>query len=266
MKGRGGIVKIMAVLCLMLLAGYVFAEPTVVNDPPNTAAVSQVSMDIKQSSLEAAAGRADAKKDTLKSLAQDADSLVRAIDYYAKAGIYWENHLEKITGTRPIGDIVGDVRRFAEKSFQEQLIKNLKLNEMLAPSSDKSGGQASDFINRFSLFSICAGLTVIAKLDCEKEVANKASGLDGAEKMSRELDDVLRSATDLARRAEESKDAKESQDLSNAIAIKKIELTALQTQWNANVEQEQVRDTLLEKKGRAEFLQRQSTAPALTFN
>ena len=257
--------KIMVVLCLMLSAGYVFAEPTVVNDPPNTAAVGQVSMDIKQSSLEAAAGRADTKADTLKSFVQDADSLERAIDYYAQSGIYWKEHFEKITGTRSIGDVIADIRRFAEKSFQEELIKNLNLNEMLG-SSNSGSGQASDSANKFSLFMICAALTAIAKLDCEKEVANKASGLDGAEKVSRELEKMLTSATDLARRVEESKDPKESQDLSNAIGIKKIEMAALQTQLSVNIEQEQVRDQLLEKKGRAAFLQRQSIAPALTFN
>lgn len=177
----------------------------------------------------------------------------------------YKDQLETATGTRNIGGFMSDIRNL-KGQLEGFNSRSITLNDMLSTSG---GGLSSDverIFNKYKLFELCKGQSVATMNGCKENIVNKAATLDAAETINKQLQTKMNDASVLAERAEKSKDSKESQDLANAIGVKNMEISALQTQWNIYTQQNQAREKLLDDKRKAAFRNQQRNAPVPTFN
>ena len=84
--------------------------------------------------------------------------------------------------------------------------------------------------------------------------------------MQNQVSTALGEIGDLSRRAESSKDVKESQDLANSIQLKSVMLNTLTTQWEMNVKAAEKREQVLEAERVKRWNQQQLNAPEINFN
>lgn len=210
-------------------------------------------------------------------VADNPAAIVRAVEW-AQLGAQWaktltqyknelsayKSQLETATGSRDIGGFMGEIKNL-KGQLDGYKKRSITLDDMLS----SSGGLSTDaerIFNKYKLFELCKGQDQVTMDGCKEDVVNKAATLETAETISKELRAKINDASALAARAERSKDSKESQDLSNAIGIKNMEITALQTQWNIYTQQSQAREKLLEEKRSAAFRKRQGEGQIPRFN
>lgn len=177
----------------------------------------------------------------------------------------YKDQLATATGARNIGGFMSEI-----KNLKGQLSgyskSSISLNDMLFSNGGGLNSDAERIFNKYKLFEVCKGQSEVTMNGCKEKIVNKAATLDTAETISQQLQTKMNDSAVLAERAEKSKDSKESQDLANAIGVKNMEISALQTQWSIYTQQSQAREKLLEDKARAAFQKQQMNAPVPTFN
>ncbi len=186
-----------------------------------------------------------------------------AAHYSAQMNAY-QAQLAAATGQRDINSFVSQARGLA--SDLNALQNNgMSLNSLL----HSDGGMSPELdtvYSKYSMFDTCNGSQSPATVNtCKQIVVNKAVALEESEVVQRKISDTLKDVSQLARRIENAKDLKESQDLASALSLKTVQLNALTTQWEMSVKQSEMRDNLLKDKQQKEFRQQQSDATIPTF-
>lgn len=187
------------------------------------------------------------------------------VKQYDKEITAYKDQLATATGVRNIGGFLGEFRNL-KGQLEGYSNRSLTLDEMLSSSGGGLSSDAERIFNKYKMFDVCKGQNMVSTANCKEKIVNKASTLDAADTISKQLQTKMKDASVLADRAEKSKDSKESQDLANAIGVKNMEISALQTQWNIYTQQNQAREKLLDEKRKAAFKQQQTNAPVPTFN
>lgn len=188
---------------------------------------------------------------------------VTASHYKSEITAY-KDQLATATGVRNIGGFMNEFRNL-KGQLTGYSKSSTSLDDMLSSSGGGLSSDAERIFNKYKLFDVCKGQSLVATANCKENIVNKAATLDTAETINQQLQTKMKDASVLAERAEKSKDTKESQDLANAISVKNMEISALQTQWSIYTQQNQAREKLLEDKRKAAFQKQQMNAPVPTF-
>lgn len=204
-----------------------------------------------------------AKLENAQQWAKELNQWKETARHYTSQIDAYKAQLATATGLRDIGSFVNQAKGLT--SDLKNMQKNgISLNNLL--NSGGISGELDSIYSKYSMFDTCNDKGSASYIDtCKQTVVNKAVALEesGAvqKKISRTLDDV----SNLSYRIENAKDAKEAQDLANTLSLKTVQLNALTTQWEMNVKQAEMRDSLLKDKQQKAFRKQQSEAKIPTF-
>lgn len=204
-----------------------------------------------------------AKLENAQQWAKELNQWKETARHYTSQIDAYKAQLATATGLRDIGSFVNQAKGLTSD------LKNMQKNGISLNNLLNSGGISSELdsiYSKYSMFDTCNDKGSASYIDtCKQTVVNKAVALEesGAvqKKISRTLDDV----SNLSYRIENAKDAKEAQDLANTLSLKTVQLNALTTQWEMNVKQAEMRDSLLKDKQQKAFRKQQSEAKIPTF-
>lgn len=176
----------------------------------------------------------------------------------------YKDQLAASTGVRDITDFVSQAKGL--KSDLDKLRKpGQVLNDLLR--SGGSSGQFDALYEKYKIFDTCNAEQSKTYADvCKQQVINKAIQLEQTDEVQSQVSTVLGEIGDLSRRAEYSKDVKESQDLANSIQLKSVMLNTLTTQWEMNVKAAEKREQVLETERVKQWNQQQLNAPTVDLN
>lgn len=176
----------------------------------------------------------------------------------------YKAQLATATGLRDIGGFVNQAKGLTSD------LKNLQKNGMSLNSVLNSGGMSGELdsiYRKYSMFDTCNESSSASYIEtCKQAVVNKAVALEDSEVVQQKISTTLDDVSNLSYRIENAKDSKEAQDLANTLSLKTVQLNALTAQWEMNVKQAEMRDSLLKDKQQKAFRQRQSSASVPTFN
>lgn len=196
--------------------------------------------------------------------AQDLKHWMETAEHYKNQIQAYKDQLAASTGIRDIGDFVNQAKGL--KSDLEKLRKpGQALNDLLL--SGGSGGQFDALYEKYKMFDTCNAEQSKAYANvCRQQVVNKAVQIEDTDVVQKQVSTALGEIGDLSRRAESSKDTKESQDLANSIQLKSVMLNTLTTQWEMNVKAAEKREQVLEDERVKRWNQQQLNAPEIKFN
>ena len=177
----------------------------------------------------------------------------------------YKNQLATQTGLR---DIVGLINQ--GKSLKNDLAnlqkQGITLNDLLVSGGAPSGA-LDRLYNKYKAFDVCDAQQAAAYLSvCKQETVNKAYAVEQTVEVQNSINDTLDDISNLSDRIANSKDSKESMDLSNAMQVKTVRLNTLTTQWEMNMKAAEQRDKLLAAKREKAHNQQQLEAPVMEFN
>ena len=205
----------------------------------------------------------------------DPKSYIQAINQIRQTASHWKaqvnqfkeqngmmkEQLASLTGTRDVGDVDGELILLRQELQGIEKHRDFLNNLLRSPNSEQNA-QADEILNKYQLFRSCKEKGS-RKLDniCKEEILNKAGTIEAGEDIRKQMGVKARETENLARKAKSTKDAKESQDLSNAIALKDMEMNQLKNQWDSFVDESNLREKLIEEKRREAFWEHQENAP-----
>ncbi|HFO2534885.1 TPA: type IV secretion system protein [Yersinia enterocolitica] len=176
----------------------------------------------------------------------------------------YKAQLATATGLRDIGSFVQQAKGLTSD------LKNLQKNGLSLNSVLNSGGMSGELesiYSKYSMFDTCHDSGSASYVEtCKQTVVNKAVALEDSEVVQQKISSTLDDVSNLSYRIENAKDAKEAQDLANTLSLKTVQLNALTTQWEMNVKQAEMRDSMLKDKQLKAFRKQQSEASIPTFN
>ncbi|HDX9051771.1 TPA: type IV secretion system protein [Yersinia enterocolitica] len=176
----------------------------------------------------------------------------------------YKAQLATATGLRDIGSFVNQAKGLTSD------LKNLQKNGLSLNSVLNSGGMSGELesiYSKYSMFDTCHDSGSASYVEtCKQTVVNKAVALEDSEVVQQKISSTLDDVSNLSYRIENAKDAKEAQDLANTLSLKTVQLNALTTQWEMNVKQAEMRDSMLKDKQLKAFRKQQSEASIPTFN
>lgn len=184
------------------------------------------------------------------------------VKHYTAQKKMFQDQLSSLTGMRDLGNLEQELKSL--KSELSGISKNREmLNKQLGSSNPQQQQETDALLNKYQMFNICSEQGS-KRLDniCKEEIINKVATIEVGDKIRaqtvRKMDEVAK----LARKAQSSKDVKESQDLTNAIALKDLEIQELKNQWDSFVDESNLREKLIEKKRYEAFREHQRNAQA----
>lgn len=196
--------------------------------------------------------------------AQDLKHWMETAKHYQSQIQAYKDQLAASTGVRDIADFVNQAKGL--KSDLEKLRQpGQALNDLLR--SGASSGQFDSLYEKYKIFDTCNAEQSASYADvCKQQVINKAIQLEQTNDVQNQVSTALGEIGDLSRRAESSKDVKESQDLANSIQLKSVMLNTLTTQWEMNVKAAEKREQVLEAERVKRWNQQQLNAPTADLN
>lgn len=177
----------------------------------------------------------------------------------------YKDQLATAVGVRQIGDFVNQAKGL--KGDLQNLQKNgVSMNSLLTSSGSMSG-DLDRIYSKYSMFDNCnSGQSASYQEVCKQIVVNKALAVEQTQEIQDMISEKLDSISALSTRIENSKDSKESLDLSNSVSLQTVQLNTLTSQWEMSVKQSEMRDKLLQEKKESAFKEQQRTAAVPTFN
>lgn len=177
-----------------------------------------------------------------------------------------KGQLMGLTRLRDIGDLEGQLSLLTDE-VQGIQKKRAMLNTMLSSANPSLSSEANSILAKYQMFDVCKAKGS-KRLDniCKEEILNKAGTIEIGDQIKEKMNRKVKEAQVLARKAANSKDIKESQDIANAIALKDMEITQLQNQWRNSVDESSLREKLIEQKRVAAFNEHEDNAPILQFD
>lgn len=191
-----------------------------------------------------------------------------ALHYRSQLDAY-KSQLATATGIRNVQDF------FTQAKSLSSDLKNLKkngisLNDLLTNPGGSYSSTLDGLYNKYKMFDTCdAKATKTSETyanTCKKIVLNKAVAVEDTTAVQKKISSTVSDISTLAGRVEMSKDAKESQDLANAISTKSVQLNALTTQWEMSEKQSELRGQMLETQRQQAFQEQQRHAPVGDLN
>lgn len=177
-----------------------------------------------------------------------------------------KEQLMGLTRLRDIGDLEGQLSLLTDE-IQGIERKRAMLNGMLSSANPSLSSEANSILAKYQMFDVCKdkGNQRLSNI-CKEEILNKAGTIEIGDQIKEKMNRKVKEAQVLARKAANSKDLKESQDIANAIALKDLEITQLQNQWRNSVDESSLREKLIEQKRITAFNEHQRNAPIPKFD
>lgn len=178
----------------------------------------------------------------------------------------YKSQLATATGVRDVQAFFNQAKSLS--SDLKNLQKNgVSMNDLLTNPGGQYSGELNSLYSKYSMFDSCPPNSSEATVaNCKNMLLNKAVAVEETTAVQGKINETVSDISVLASRIELSPDAKESQDLANAITTKSVQLSALTTQWEMSVKQSELRDELLKNKQQKAFRKRQSEGTIPTFN
>ncbi|EQA6227959.1 type IV secretion system protein [Enterobacter ludwigii] len=145
--------------------------------------------------------------------------------------------------------------------------RGISLNDLLTNPNGSYSADLSSLYSKYKVFDSCSdSATGSYQESCKKLVINQAAAIEDTTEVQEKIADTLSDIADLSSRIQYSQDSKESQDLSNVVAAKSVQLNALTSQWEMTVKQAEQRSKMLEAQKQKEFSKQQLNAPVADLN
>jgi type IV secretion system protein VirB5 len=210
----------------------------------------------------------------------DPKNNLQIINQLRQAKKYWEeqkrqfkeqnnmmkDQLASNTGMRDVGDLDNELSDLKKELKGIEKHRDL-LNNLLRSPDPEQNNEANRILEKYHMFDICREKGN-GKLDniCKEEILNKAGTMEAGEDIRKQIERKMGEASKLAKKAEKTKDIKESQDVSNAIALKDMEINQLKNQWDSFVDESNLREKLIEEKRYKAYIEHEINAPLPTLN
>lgn len=202
---------------------------------------------------------------TINQIRQAAKQWREQMNQFKEQNKMMKEQLSTMTGGRDVGDLDGELLSLKQELKGIEKHRELLNNLLRSPNSEQNE-QANEILGKYGMFNVCQEKGS-RKLDniCKEEILNKAGTIEAGEGIRKQMGVKMNEATKLAGKIKSTKDAKESQDLANAIAIKDMEINQLKNEWDSFVDESYLRERLIEEKRREAFDEHQRNAPVPAF-
>ncbi|WP_342225712.1 type IV secretion system protein [Rickettsia endosymbiont of Urophora cardui] len=186
----------------------------------------------------------------------------QTLEHYTTQQNTLKSQLASLTDIRDIGDLEGQIDSLIYEMDGIERHRNM-FTEMLSSSEPEISGEANEILNKYQMFDMCQkkGSTRLDNI-CKEEILNKAGTIETGEKIKKKMKRKMREVQTLSRKASETRDLKESQDIANAISLKQSEINQLEHQWKLSVDEANLREKLIEQKKIKAFNEQQRNAPS----
>lgn len=212
---------------------------------------------------------ATAQVENVKQWTKEANQWMDTVKHYRSQLDAYKSQLATATGIRDVQLFLNQAKSLT--SDLKNLQKNgVSLNDLLSNPTGQMNGTLNSLYNKYSMFDSCETSAsiqgdMIAR-NCKQMVLNKAVAIEETTQTQKKINETLSDISSLAGRVELSKDAKESQDLANAINTKSVQLSALSAQWEMSVKQSELRDKMFIAQQKKAYQQQQHNAPVADLN
>lgn len=190
----------------------------------------------------------------------------QTVGHFKEQNKMMKEQLSSNTGERDIGDLDKELSDLTKELKGIEKHRDL-LNNLLRSPDPEQNNEANRILEKYRMFDICKEKGS-RKLDniCKEEILNKAGTIEAGEDIRKQIERKMGEASKLAKKAEKTKDIKESQDISNAIALKDMEINQLKNAWDSFVDESNLREKLIREKRYDAYIEHQTNAPIPTFN
>lgn len=177
----------------------------------------------------------------------------------------YKRQLATATGTRNVESFLRQAKSLS--ADLDKLQRNgISLNDLLT-NNGAFNSTLNALYGKYKMFDSCDATQAKSYADtCKQIVINRAVAVEDTTAVQQQIIRAVSDISNLASRVEMSQDAKESQDLANAINAKSVHLNALTTQWEMGVKQSELRDQMLVVQRQEAFQQQQLNAPVADLN
>jgi len=189
----------------------------------------------------------------------------QTVQHYQQQIKAYQNQLAAQTGLRDIQGLVSQGMNL-KNDIANLAKQGLSINDMLTSNAPPTGALNSLY-DKYKAFDVCnPQQSKSYETICKQETINKAWAVDQTSEVQGNISDALSDISSLSNRIANAKDAKESQDLANAVQAKSIQLNMLSTQWEMNMKASEQRDKLFAQKRSAAARDQQLNASVPTYN
>lgn len=205
--------------------------------------------------------------ESIRQWTQELKQWEETVTHYKSQLDAYQKQLATATGIRDIQGFLSETRNL--KTDIEALRKNgMSLDELLTHPGGEYSSELNKLYDKYQAFNVCNPANVSGDYlaICRQIVLNQALAIEHTRDVETRIGNALNDIAVLSGRITDAKDAKESQDLANAVAARSVQLNVLTHQWEMTVKQAEQRAALLEQQRRQAFNQQQATAPIPNFN
>lgn len=176
----------------------------------------------------------------------------------------YQTQLATATGLRDVANFVAEAKNLAAD------LDKLRQPGQALDTLLRTGGTTGQFdalYEKYRIFDTChtEASPNLSNL-CKQQVINQAIQFEQTNDIQQQVSQTLGEINTLADRVALSGDAKESQDLANAIQLKSVMLNTLTTQWEMSVHAAENREKALEDARVQRWNQQQLAAPTADLN
>ncbi|PRP68506.1 hypothetical protein BUE93_22155 [Chromobacterium amazonense] len=197
---------------------------------------------------------------TAKNWADQLKQWSETTSHYRKQISAYQDQLATQTGARDIVSFIQSAKGL--HSELDGFVKSANKFNDLMKGADMPA-ELNSLFGRYGLFDMC-------KIDynvslCKATVVSKVATIEQTSSAMAAMSKKVSDMAVLSDRISNSKDAKESQDLANAMQAKNAEISALKTQMDMITAQNDAREKVLHEQRIAAHSQQQRNAPVPTF-
>jgi len=207
----------------------------------------------------------------LQTIISRADSLA----HYSELAIRWkstltqyknelkafENDLLSKTGTRDSVKFLKDLKRAQE--YADTFGEDFLSLDITQDSKSKLAKLKKELYNKYKIFDRCKEIPLLEwqKDACMKEVDRNVKELATVKAYNEKFQEDNKELEELSKRAANSKDTKESQDIANAINLKMIEIQRRDQYLQMSFRQNEAEKRTLEEQYHQDYLSKLGKAP-----
>lgn len=198
---------------------------------------------------------------TINQLRQSAKHWREQMNQFKEQNSMMKDQLASVTGVRNVGDLDGELLSL-QKELRGIEKHRESLNKLLRSPDSQQNEYADEILGKYQMFNVCKekGNKKLNNI-CKEEILNRAGTIEAGEGIRKQMGNKIKETEKLAKKAKATKDAKESQDIANAIALKDMEINQLKNEWDSFVDESNLREKLIEEKRREAFNEHQRNAP-----
>ncbi|MBS0847041.1 type IV secretion system protein [Citrobacter sp. JGM124] len=198
--------------------------------------------------------------------AQHLEQWRSTVQHYQSQLNAYQAQLATVTGLRDVQEFLIQAKGLAKdlKNLQKD---GISLNDLLTNAGGSYSSALNSLYSKYKMFDTCAAVQAQSYADtCKQIVINRAVAIEDSALVQEKINSTVNDIATLAHRVAMAQDAKESQDLANAITAKSVQLNALTTQWEMSVKQSELRDKMLTSQRQKAHRQQQHNAPVADLN